>query len=513
MQSTHGKRNWMRFGLAGTLGLAGCLGDGSTETTGALAQPVVHGSSPAWRPITDVADDPAWRMAYGYGRAVAQILQIGVGSCSGAMVSDTMLLTAHHCVPLTDEAVKVRFGYIGSELAQHGYAVDRARTRLMQLGIPETAQASVSDSTLAFVSDARVGPRETRRDVNLVEVSPFAVDITLDDRRSQRVYIPYGDLWGRVPVREYAPAAGRPGYSMSVNTPCGEPHASVVLAPGTTRESTGCVPGYSQCFDTDADMLAGSSGGPFFDQTLQAVIAVNHAEPIQGTACTTYLGTEANTVARVGPITVAYAAPRSVGSFTDDLSARSPSAWAGGSGGTLHVEPCPPGMLVRGLVGSTAASSSYVGNLGIVCAPHRSPYRAGLHNAVVFAPGSHDTDFRIARGERFHEYFAAVRSSTATMHGEQTLALCPPDFYLRGVRVSAAAAVDRVTAIECAHLSDPTRALTLPIGEHIGYLGASSGGQATTLRCGPGAYVSGMDIRAGWHTDGFRLQCSALPSL
>lgn len=511
MQSIVGRPAWVCCVLAGTLGLAGCLGAEASDETQALAQHVVHGASPAWRPITEVADDPEWHLAWSYGRAVARIGQHGAGSCSGAMVSDTMLLTAHHCVPLPEESVRVRFGYIGSEIQQHEYAVDRARTRLMQLGVPEAAEASVHDSTLVYRHDARVGPRETGRDVNLVEVAPFPVDIPLDDGRTQRIHVAYGDLWGRLPVREYAPAAGRPGYSMSVNTPCGEPHESVVLAPGTTRASTGCLRGYSRCFDTDADMLAGSSGGPFFDQTLQAVIAVNHSEPIRGSACTTYLGTGANTVARVGPITVAYATPRGVGSFTDDLSTRSFTPLVGGSGGTYHVEPCPPGMLVRGLVGSTATSSGYVGNLGIVCAPHRSPYRAGLHNAVVFAPGSHDTAFTLARGERFHEYFAAVRSSTAPIHGEQTLALCPPDFALRGVRVSAAAAVDRVTAIECALLSDATRLLTLPIGEHIGYIGVSSGGQAAALRCGPGAFVSGMDVRAGWHTDGFRLQCSALP--
>lgn len=492
------------------VGMAGCLGVPEETDTDWTAQPVVFSSSPGWGPIAQVADDPRWRMAHAYGRAVARLAQSSGPLCSGAMVSSSLMLTAQHCVPRDVAWTSVEFGLLGATAAEQAAARVRARTRLMQLGVPYNDEPSVPDARI-FRAGGLVEAREPGRDVALVSIGAVVADIHLDDGSNLQVQIPMGDIWGRVPVREYAPAPGRPGYALSVNQACGQTDPNVLLSPGATRASTGCLPGFAECFDTNADLLPGSSGGPFFDETLQQVIGVNHAEPFRASACSVSSSTTAgNTIARIGATVLAETRSQPPGGWADDLRVSNPTAWAGGTGGTAHVEPCHPGMLVRGLVGSTSPTG-YVGNLGIVCAPRVGGVLRGLHSAVVFAPGSFDTDFATRRGQPFHEYFASVRTTTGPVVGEQTLALCPEGMFLRGLHLRAAGAVDRVLALECALRSNYTRTLTLPVQEHVGYLGTSSGGQARVLRCGPGAFVSGMTIRAGWHTDAFQLHCSVPP--
>jgi len=508
----------MRYGMAkttgvmvaATLGLGGCLGGPEDVDTAQAAQPVLSVWSPMWRSIAEVANEPDWRMAHAYGRSVAFVQQ-GLGlRCSGAMVSDTLLMTADHCIPRDNAWVDTAFGRIGPSAADHATGLVRARTRLMQLGVPYAIEHTVTNERLGRPGGV-IAAREPGRDVVLVRVGSLVVDIPLDDGSTSRVQIAMGDVWGRVPVRDFDPGRSRPGYALSVNARCNESLNHVLLSPGVvTRAHSSCLPGYSECFDSDADLIAGSSGGPYFDSTFQQVIGVNHAEPSLGNACSVSFGS--NTIARLGPTVIEHTTTRPAGGWPDDLRTSNPTAWAGGTGGITHVQPCHPGMLVRGLVGSTSAAPGYVGNLGIVCQPHVWPGSSGLHSAVVFAPGSHDTNFALRRGEPFHEYFASVRSSTAPVHGEQTLALCPTGFYLRGLHLRAGNSIDRILMLECASEFNATRTLTLPVQEHIGYLGVSPGGQPRVLRCGPGAYVSGMTIRAGWHTDAIQLQCSMLPS-
>jgi len=491
--------------------LVGCVGGPEGAEEEALAQEVIFGSSPQWQPITEVATDPAWRRASAYGRAVATVGQMGGLSGSGAMVSDSLLMTAHHCLPIQGNPVRLRFGLVGPSNAVQADAVLAARRRLRQLGVPSAVESAISNSPLVFQNDARRGVQEPGRDVVLVEVNPLVVNIPNDSGTLERVEIPMGDLWGRVPVREYNPASGRPAYALSVNTVCNNTTQQVLLSPGTTRSSTGCLPGYSACFGTNADALPGSSGGLFFDQTFQQAIGVFSSEPFEGDACRVSNSGKSNDIARLGPTVVAATASTPAGGWPDNLLPSASPPRIGGTGGIASVQSCPPGMLVRGLVGSTAPSNGYVGNLGIVCQPYTLPGRRGLHSAVVFAPGSVDTDFAVARGEPFHEYFASVRTNTSAPEQQQTLVLCPPDFLLRGIRTTSGSFVNRIVAIECAHHAAQSRALTIPLREDIGFIGTAPGGNAYTSRCGMSAYISGMTTRAGWHTDGFLVHCRAMP--
>ncbi len=492
--------------------LVGCVGGAEdVEDLEAREEPVILSSSPQWRPILEVARDPTWRRASSYARAVVKVSQAGGMDCSGAMVSDSLFMTAHHCLPVIANPVLLRFGHIGSDYLTQDVAVIMARMRLRQLGVPLAAERSIGNSSIVFQTNAFRRMQEPGRDVVLAEANPLVVTIRLDDGGTLPVMIPMGDIWGRVPLRDFNPSSGRPAYALSVNTVCDSQVRQVLLSPGETRPGTGCLSGYSACFDTTADGIAGSSGGPFFDRTFEQVIGVNSAEPFAGNACQVSGSSQNNTIARLGPTVIAATASRPASGWPDSLVVSPSPPRIGGTGGVLWDEPCPPGMLVRGLIGSTAPNTHYVGNLAIVCQPYSLPGRRGLHSAVVFSPGSQDTGFTVARGEPFHDYLARTRTSTWEAEGLQTLALCPPEFFLRGVQAKSASYVNRIVGLECVHYGDLRRTLTIPLSQDIGYIGISQDGQASTSRCGTGAYVSGMSIRAGWNTDGFQLYCRTLP--
>lgn len=199
------------------------------------------------------------------------------------------------------------------------------------------------------------------------------------------------------------------------------------------------------------------------------------------------------------------------------------SGWVGGSGGSRASYGCPYGYAAAGITGSaiqTGNNAGVVGNFGIVCMPFH--YVGELSNdrrrALVIAGRSNETRSNTGSladiyGMPLYEYLTTVVSTPAPsgMLGQQALAMCPVGTYLTGVAATHHDFIDRVWWMRCSGWDD--NANDWDSGEIVFVsdqgIGTSTQGGASfgASYCPTNTVVAGLDIAAGWFTDGFRFLC------
>ncbi len=225
---------------------------------------------------------------------------------------------------------------------------------------------------------------------------------------------------------------------------------------------------------------------------------------------------------------------------------------------------CPDRYFAAGVVGSMAPEFS--GNLGLVCLPYNSEKDYQLDKAVVIAGGSKRNWIPQANRVDFLDYIRSVPSwnihtgyspSTAIRFNSgqvlpQNFAMCPPGFYISGLKVRHGLAlsdsgiyarpdlywaqnvVTTFTSMDCAYwnnsdlivrkslerqnLSDGTFIPGMGIGRssarggstretHVSCNQGALKGQNTLVRWGGLSFISGVDISVDQFTEGLTFHC------
>lgn len=506
------RRRRSAFGVA-VLALAACA-PLPEETAATRSDPLLLRGATPWVSQRQAEADPERVTEALYARAVGHF-QTGPWAtsqlCSGALVGHDLFVTAAHCKEDARDHMFLSLGYYGPNPGDRAAAVAQARLRLLQLGLPYSNMLALNDGALTSAGVCNFVGTDGTRDVAFWRCGSLSSQIYLDDGTLHRVFIPPGDLWGRLSVLAGSRPAGRSLYGLSVNRGCGDELLNIRVSTGSiTRASASCIAGSTNCFDLDADAMAGSSGGPVLDRATHSMFGVFHAEDLASSGIFESNGNPNNPCDRErGTNTGAYLSgtlpelfPPPQGPYAPVGSAAGITPYVGGTGGSLLTLSCPSGTLARGLVGSTSAQG-LVGNLGVVCVPVVASRT--LLRATVHAGGSIDTTLGATRNLDFERYRRERRSSTAPAPGEQVLALCPAEMFLTGVRLRAGALVDRITAIDCATTTS-SATLTLAVGPG-GSIGTSLGGTARILSCPAGAFWDGLRLRSAWSTDGVQGLC------
>lgn len=184
--------------------------------------------------------------------------------------------------------------------------------------------------------------------------------------------------------------------------------------------------------------------------------------------------------------------------------------WVGGPGGVEKRLECPFGFVAAGIIGTTIKDQFYpqgvIGNFGLVCLPFDSIARYQFEYATVITGGSKDVPV-VAKNAPFNEYITRVlpHDPTTTRNRQQNFQMCPPGFYLKGLRYASSGRVmESVYALRCERWDKGESAIRM---HRIGFGRESSSQQRLDSECAPGYFVDGINIRSGWYTDAFQLQC------
>lgn len=505
------------------LSLAGCATD--VVTPPEVAEDALLFGTEDWDVITRFETDPQYHVGALYARAVAD-----VPGCSAWLISDDILVTAHHCGLRDDSPIRVRFGLYGESLEDdHGRGEADGRVALYRAGVPQAEAFGMRASSFQqfrcdFVSSDY--PSQDR-DVEYWRCRPNEVVYTTPPfDRERRVQILPGHVWGHYEVQLGERPDDSDLYLASVNNPHRASRDSVVLSPnGWVIDPDDSFSDFEHNFEyIGADNLCGSSGGPVIDERTHRAFGLQtggYAITWDPDACDrtvhgndwltqqrfsnvgTYLGTSVRAFTERAPESMPLAA---IGTHL--------SPWVGGTGGTLHDASCPPDFAALGIV--YTSYSGHVGNFGVVCAPYRrfsdasgadQTIRVVWDQATVIAGGSIDTGFARATNADWNAYWHE-RLTAPDAYSTQSVLTCPPGSWLSGVRVASSRSVDRIYDIDCREMRRPYAAARTAVIQPITFGGIPAGGTQTD--CGAESLVTGLRVRSGHWTDGMQLRCSQL---
>lgn len=466
--------------------------------------PVVLSSSPEWDLMTSFESDPDLELGTHYGEATATLDN---GWCSAGLIDDDILVTADQCRksgPMT-----AKFGEWGFSNTNHLRGINTAKQRLKQLGVPATVVDNLNVDLMREFS-CTFQSQDGTADVAYYECLGNDISWTANGNTFSFRIKP-GHLWGHYNV-DVTPRLRTDVYMLSVANTCAHPLQDTLLSPGDqTSTSTGCnTSGHTDCFNHDLDSIGGTAGGVIVDGSNHKVYGVHNGyyswqigdpnNPCQqfwwATNTGSYMGSGAATFTNED----ASGGGWSLGDFSAS------AGWVGGSGGNLSETQCLGDRMAAGIVGSTSASGT-VGNFGLICAPHRPSTELRLDRSRVIAGGSLDVGLGAAQHEDWNTYMNEVRTDTTTTgDNRQIMAMCPAGSFIWQIRTKAGAVVDKIVGIDC---EDPqTNVLSsIDLDGGTGLIGTSSGGTSQSTTCPFPEYVSGLHIRAGHMTDGFKAMC------
>lgn len=335
-------------------------GEGGALETASLA--IVIGSQ-NWAHLHVFAEDPdssKHQIGAHYGRAVGRI---GAGGCSAQLISDVHILSADHCggPPSTTTLRLGRFA------ESHAWV----RRRLQSMGMaPGTVggydEPGIINTFMKWTchrnrtwswDDVVSYACETKTIPGLGEVGPGAI---------------FG--WLKLPSHNNTFDTGDKLYALGVNerpvlvgdhAHPGDTKASTLLSPGEVELEYGaCSWGYTGCFNMDADVLPGSSGGAVLKRSSNQLIGIVNSEWLDWNVAQRLPDISDFNFRKVEPW-LWY--DRSILGFPP-LSPRLVDAW-GGSGGTLRSTSCEEGYLAAGVTGSTHPTHGYLRTFGLICVP------------------------------------------------------------------------------------------------------------------------------------------------
>ncbi|MEC7518319.1 MAG: hypothetical protein VYE22_00565 [Myxococcota bacterium] len=544
----------MRIGLcAVTMVVTGCVsptGAPGADDVAASEEEIIFDAED-WNDITAFETSPTYQIGALYGRATAglfnrsQVSEDDEPFCSGFLIDDEILVTAHHCRRgsfSSPQPIVAQFGEFDLGLLD-------ARERMRSLGfpVPQAQNMAFDGSAREWTCDFIASDYPTyRRDIDYYRCRPNRVTPWAPAGAPIVDLLP-GHVWGHMNVTTRRANVDDRIYVLSVNDPSWQiGDDDVLLSPsGSIWDDWDDLPVSDDGFDYnggfewgDSDTLCGSSGGPVLYRNGSyghQVLGVVHGQYDQwgGDSCRrtrvsedswslnfysntgTYLMGQARTMSSTAPL-------------TETMSVRwhYDTTALGGTGGSEHVAQCPSGFAVAGFVGETIDGGSrdgVVGNLGVVCLPFRNRHTTvngvipwELDRAVVLSAGSVNTPRIGSGGEDFNTYHheRLVPNSTYGLpNGEQTLMICPPGTYVTGVEVRADSMINMVRRLECGSVSRNGAGYDVNgIGWQTGHrtIGERNYGSTQTSECGSRAIFSGVRFRAGWYTDRLQPRCAQL---
>ena len=489
------------------------------EIEGVIQEEVVMDDSPDWNYLTEFENDPAFVTGALYGRGAGWDLDTG---CSGFLVDDDIWVDASHCGIVADDdlTITIQMGnFGGTDPGNNDPAIAEARQRLVALGIPQaTVDGLGTNSFTRWVCDLDQ-EMVPDRDIDYYECSPNRVSWTESpswEPRSTYVDLLPGHVWGHFNVEPGDRPDGRDLYLISHNTKCGDGSRTSLLSPGeVTDDSSTCADGggYSwgdDCFNHNADSMAGSSGAVLVDSTTNRAFGVNHGHEVY------WFGDEDDPCDSWSwAVNDATYIRNEIYDYTDEDAGGNgwpmggwtwgTAPWIGGFGGSQKGAYCEDGMMVGGVVGSTA-QGGWAGNLGFVCVPHNSKSAWRFDRAEVLAMGSWDTGFTFDVVDA-NTYLHEVRSDNEPGAGVQHLAMCPAGYFVDGIGAMAGQYVGKLLFLLC---EDPRNGHETYrwIANGDGFIGTKASGLAYEFSgCPAGQYFAGLEANTGWHLDGFNPVC------
>lgn len=496
------------------LSLTACVADtydasDEVEDVGSADAPLICGSED-WDELASFATDgDDYLVGAHYGTAVGRI-----GGCSGVLYDNRHFLTAHHCYHGVQQRTLRMGKFDGAETF--------ARGRIRDLGASNTNSYAASvDNLKEFTCNFAASYATSahgQRDVVVYRCDPNEIP------GLGKVWP--GDIWGHAKLQGGRPSEGTDVYVVSVNKRGNESVRNVLLSPdGEVTDSVdGCTNNtfYDNCFEHDADTMDGSSGGPIFRRSTNAVFGLVHGKMGDDfDTCSAY-----RTTTNYGAYLPAQSSlPHSL--IEQDsigwASNQANSPWVGGNGGSQRVLDCPSGYRAAGIIGQThrldPEFSRRVGNFGLVCVPfvrdNSQATRATTFWKVVVG-GSYDTDFQVGTFD-YDSYLNEVLTplqgngtNVPFLQQQQAVTMCKPGYFVTGVTVQSGTYVDRIESIECTHHAR--------VGCDVVSLRRGIGSRTSTLRTTrcpavsgstlvPDRAARGIVIRSGWVTDGFALRC------
>jgi hypothetical protein len=514
-----------------SLGAGACAADDTPELGEADQELILGGED--WDQLPNFESDPTYYRGSLYGRATANLDMGSGGRCSGWMITDNILVTAHHCRN-GHTTITAKFGQYDASPGGNAAGLADARNRLAELGVPLAVSATIGDSTLTHFSCSLYESEypSTSRDVDFYLCAPNQVTMNIPPFNRNRTFEFHpGHLWGQYELDLGSRSDGDYIYAISTNKTNAQDSAglpnSVLLSPhGYVYDGDDDFYGqYAHNFEfVGSDIICGSSGGVMMDQTdHRAFGLITGQYSLSGDdSCDrtghgnggtfysnvgTYLGDGAATLVGYG---ASYDGVPKVGTHN--------SAWVGGTGGTLRTMTCPTNFVATGVIGTRI--NGVIGNFGVVCTPYRRGYfettgadatvGRDFKNSTVLAGGSIDTDFVVANGTDYNTYWHDVVPNHDGSTPQSQIQ-CPFGSYLSGVNVSRVnALISGVDSIRCTELkkvgnSVEQRASTFSTP---GLSGATASKQ--TALCKDNSYATGLIERSGYFTDGFQLACTQL---